>query len=274
MLPQIQTEVGISNLAALGDEKGVAKKRFGVLPNLQLLASEQGATKDQTRARERKNPAWKLPTGGGLRRSPGQPDEQANERQISVTVRHGLRAGLNQAYNRHQHSEKPEPAQEQIPSAPPQHRPPSNSRQQQTRRGCLPRRPLRRQWIEDRQTRGPDRLEQIKQVGDRNMAKAHGHRQVLEGCQGLAPLLNEHRYHRGTDAQPKQRKLLPDRGKKTFDSNTPEWPIVQKQHDKGQSHEHRLAHQDTGEKEQGKKKAGRSSEMGNRADQPGTLTPP
>jgi len=111
---QSVAEVVVRNSVVRCAGERMSPQRFAIPPIccLPVRAENQGSQNNCRSATQ--HPATKAPVGGQICRHPCQSDIQTNLRQISVTVRPRLNANLQNPDYRHQHSQKPEPAEQKI----------------------------------------------------------------------------------------------------------------------------------------------------------------
>ena len=110
LLVQEPAKIVTSKPIVSGHGKVMAIESFTVPPIAELVASLHRASDQHQPGGARARHLWQPPPVAGLARPPNQNDEQADQWQVGVAVGHGLFADLDQANDRHQHSEKPEPA--------------------------------------------------------------------------------------------------------------------------------------------------------------------
>ena len=120
-------------------------------------------------------------------KSPHRPrdhDEQPDQRQVGVALRHRLLPDLNDADHRDEHAEEPEPPDRQIAMPPPE--PDDRRRRRQQRDQCqwpVAQRRLRdvvRIRIEDRQIRRPDGFDEVLDVRDERIREPRPERALFD----------------------------------------------------------------------------------------------
>src|ERR1043165_8086853 len=100
---EIETEIVPGNVIIRRYRNCVPEKSFCVLPEHQLPYSEQRAcNKDRTRGCQAERSSRRV-APDQIRNGPDQRNEQADCRNISVTVGHRLTADLHQATDWHQY---------------------------------------------------------------------------------------------------------------------------------------------------------------------------
>ena len=100
------------------DPGDMGEQGHGVLPESRLAPRQEGQRREDRRGADPEERGAPPPRGRPGTRFPGDRDEEADERQVAVAVRHGLAPDLDDADDRHEGAQVPEPAQGEPGTAP------------------------------------------------------------------------------------------------------------------------------------------------------------
>ena len=237
-----------------GDLQRVFKQRYAVAPIADLLP---GHGHQRTNA----DPAYTSEDGPsgprqtyGVSNPPGSKHEDAHEGHIGVTIRHRLRADLDQADHWYQCPYVPKPANDQVRASTPhldcdsRHNSQQQNRSSQVQARCS----LIGVRVIHRQSGWPDRLPKIADVGDQGVAHTGIQRDQLRTGNRATALLCDYCHNARRHHQRDKWELLPDQPPPcvsrasllAFDLvESPERPVVQKKHHARPGNQHRLGHQ-------------------------------
>ena len=156
-----------------------------VLPELQLHPCNDDTGQDCNPRQHAEGDSPVAPSLEAIGNSPGDHDEDADQRHIAVTVRHRLQANLNEADDRNKGSEIPEPSNAKVRKAfcIPDHQ--ERCGQQKERRPQdLPQRIRIRTGVKDGKVPGPEGLFKVCPIGNQGIGNAFGRRELLKGLHG------------------------------------------------------------------------------------------
>ena len=198
------------------------------------------------------------PARDGRRREPlvdaeRQRDRHPGQRDVRVAVGETLRADLQQAQDRHQRAEEPQPADHDVAAARGQRAGRQRHEQGQRAADLEPRpRPAAVQVgvrVERRELARPDALREVAHVRDRRVGGARPRAELLgQHDRVVAPLVHDRR--RGDGGREEQEGQLLEQAPCELPAQPREGPAVEQQPHERQRDEHRLGHQAQGVQQQ------------------------
>ena len=146
-----------------------------------------------------------------MRRRPHHHHKHADHRHIREAVRQRLHVRLHQPDHRHQHSQKPEPAHDQMraaPRLPDRHRAHAQHEQRAAGDGLL--RPAAGVQVEHAQIQRPDQLAQIEGAGHHGVLQPERHRKLFGAYQSAQGCVGPDRHQARSSRQAQERKFVQD----------------------------------------------------------------
>src|SRR6267142_4123151 len=95
------------------DLRGMTKESFAILPKSDLTVARKKTAKKNESCADGEN-SCSVYGADPIGYLPCQHDENSDQGQICVTIRHLLHAHLHESYDRHQHADVPEPTYRQM----------------------------------------------------------------------------------------------------------------------------------------------------------------
>ena len=265
----------VSQIVPIGDGDGVLEQPSAVLPGADLPPARGGEDDQHECAADNGGPPQRWPVRDGVVQPPGGHDVHADHGQVGEAIGVRLLPHLHDANDGQQRDEIPEPADEEVRPTP--HRRNAQHRNGREQHGRPRRRPQvvadaragDHPWmrIEDRQTRRPQGLVQVRAVGERSIDDPPRDRQLIARSHRVHPLLRKQRESGRGGGDGDERQLLDDQaadGKPGTGASSgrrgrvpahrtehrvprrpepPERPEVEHQQHERQRDEHRLRHE-------------------------------
>ncbi len=237
-----------------GHGERAAVERDAVVPEAELARREDREEREGSEGRGGERGLRPAPGPEQRGRPPGDHDEQADQRNVGVPVRHRLVADLHQPDHRDEGSQVPVPSHGE-----PRH-PAARQERERGQQGNPERRgadreggPRARMRIQDAEPGGPEHLARVARVGHEGVADPPEERDRLERRHGFVPALHDERHGAGSGGEREQGELLEEQAERVPPAlEAPEGPPVEEQEDERKGDDHRLREEPHGEGQRGR----------------------
>ena len=191
--------IGVARFLQSTGEVGMGKRIVGrhldrmpperhvILPVAHLQPAGQEATGKQGDRQGGSHGPGHAPPCSQVPRAPNTGQEETDQRDVRITIGHGLHADLHQANHRHERPQVPKPTDRQVGSRPPQsqHQRCQGDHQGASGEGVPEHAVHGRIGIKSGQVSRPDRLDDVSGVAGHGVGQADRYRQIIDRCQRL-----------------------------------------------------------------------------------------
>ncbi len=253
-----------------GQPVGVELLLRGPMP--QVFEADEHGGKDRRPGQHRRQKPAQAEAAEAVRGQPDAGHEQADGGYVGVAVGQGLAADLDDADDRDQGAEKPQPAREQVglfcPGAQAQA---GDRRQGQDAAGHPPGRQMGAHGIEEGQRPGPDHAPQVEHVGVGGVGQPRGQGQGVEAGHGAAVALGQEGQEAGGGHEQEHGQFFEEKPPKAEARAGPvrarggrapfpaaQGPDIEEQHGAWRRDQHGFGHKPQGQPEKDQGKAARA----------------